>query len=198
MRKLANEDHREVVDIINQNNYISKLRKHNEKALEYIVREYGGCVKAAIYKNLAGMPEEMEECMDDVFLDAWNNIDRFDGKKGSFKSWITAIARFRSIDYLRRYSRRCAEEDIDDHERELARDNLMEMLDEEISDGMEKLLKGLTDDDRDIILRYYWDEQDVARIADDYGVTSSTIYSRMSRARNKLKVYAEVVNKHEG
>ena len=150
MRKLANEDHREVVDIINQNNYISKLRKHNEKALEYIVREYGGCVKAAIYKNLAGMPEE------------------------------------------------CAEEDIDDHERELARDNLMEMLDEEISDGMEKLLKGLTDDDRDIILRYYWDEQDVARIADDYGVTSSTIYSRMSRARNKLKVYAEGVNNHEG
>ena len=73
----------------------------------------------------------------------------------------------------------------------------MEMLDEEISDGMEKLLKGLTDDDRDIILRYYWDEQDVARIADDYGVTSSTIYSRMSRARNKLKVYAEVVNNHE-
>ena len=62
---------------------------------------------------------------------------------------------------------------------------------------MEKLLKGLTDDDRDIILRYYWDEQDVARIADDYGVTSSTIYSRMSRARNKLKVYAEVVNNHE-
>mgnify|MGYP007098389374 CR=1 FL=1 len=27
-------------------------------------------MKAAVNHNLAGLPEEMEECMDDVFLDA--------------------------------------------------------------------------------------------------------------------------------
>ena len=52
---------------------------------------------------------------------------------------------------------------------------------------MEKLLSGLSDEDRDIILRYYWDEQDVDKIAEDYGVSSSSIYSRMSRARRRLK-----------
>ena len=122
--------------------------------------------------------------MDDVFLDVWNNIDRFDESKGSFRSWITAIARFRSIDYLRRYSRRCSEEDIADYENKLANDNLLEILNEEISDSMEKLLSGLSDEDRDIILRYYWDDQCVA---EDYGVSSSSIYSRMSRARSRLK-----------
>lgn len=137
--------------MVTRNNYISKLKRHNEKALEFVVQEYGGQVKAAVYKNLSGMPEEIEECMDDVFLDVWNNIDRFDESKGSFRSWITAIARFRSIDYLRRYSRRCS------------------------------------DEDRDIILRYYWDDQCVDEIAEDYGVSSSSIYSRMSRARSRLK-----------
>lgn len=174
-------------DIVTRNNYISKLKRHNEKALEFVVQEYGGQVKAAVYKNLLGMPEEIEECMDDVFLDVWNNIDRFDESKGSFRSWITAIARFRSIDYLRRYSRRCSEEDIADYESKLANDNLLEILDEDISDSMEKLLSGLSDEDRDIILRYYWDDQCVDEIAEDYGVSSSSIYSRMSRARSRLK-----------
>lgn len=107
-------------EIVTRNNYISKLKRHNEKALEFVVQEYGGQVKAAVCKNLSGMPEEIEECMDDVFMDVWNNIDRFDESKGSFRNWITAIARFRSIDYLRRYSRRCSEEDITDYENKLA------------------------------------------------------------------------------
>lgn len=107
-------------EIVTRDNYISKLKRHNEKALEFVVQEYGGQVKAAVYKNLSGMPEEIEECMDDVFLDVWNNIDRFDESKGSFRNWITAIARFRSIDYLRRYSRRRSEEDISEYENKLA------------------------------------------------------------------------------
>ncbi len=174
-------------EIVTRNNYISKLKRHNEKALEFVVQEYGGQVKAAVCKNLSGMPEEIEECMDDVFMDVWNNIDRFDESKGSFRNWITAIARFRSIDYLRRYSRRCSEEDITDYENKLANDNLIDILNEEISDGMEKLLSGLSDEDMDIILRYYWDDQAVDKIAKDYGVSSSSIYSRMSRARSRLK-----------
>lgn len=140
-----------------------------------------------MYKNLSGMPEEIEECMDDVFLDVWNNIDRFDESKGSFRNWITAIARFRSIDYLRRYSRRRSEEDIAEYENKLANDNMLEIINEDISDSTEKLLGGLSDEDRDIILRYYWDDENVEKIADDYGVSSSSIYSRMSRARRRLK-----------
>lgn len=174
-------------EIVTRDNYISKLRRHNEKALEFVVQEYGGQVKAAVYRNLSGMPEEIEECMDDVFLDVWNNIDRFDESKGSFRSWITAIARFRSIDYLRRYSRRRSEEDISEYENKLANDNMLEIINEDISDSMEKLLGGLSDEDRDIILRYYWDDENVEKIADDYGVSSSSIYSRMSRARRRLK-----------
>ncbi len=77
--------------------------------------------------------------------------------------------------------------DIADYENKLANDNLLEILNEEISDSMEKLLGGLSDEDRDIILRYYWDDQCVDEIAEDYGVSSSSIYSRMSRARSRLK-----------
>lgn len=47
--------------IITQKNFAEKLKRRNEKALEYVIREYGSYVKAAVMHNLAGLPEEMEE-----------------------------------------------------------------------------------------------------------------------------------------
>lgn len=129
--------------IITQKNFVEKLKRRNEKALEYVIREYGGYVKAAVNHNLAGLPEEMEECMDDVFLDVWEHIERFDAAKGSFRNWIISIARFRSIDYLRRYSRTCMEEDVSNYESKLARNDRIDTLEQEISTETEKLLEGL-------------------------------------------------------
>ena len=38
-------------------------------------------MKAAVNHNLAGLQEEMEECMDDVFLEVWEHIERYDAAK---------------------------------------------------------------------------------------------------------------------
>lgn len=176
-----------MVQIITQKNYVEKLKRHNEKALEYVIREYGGYVKAAVMHNLAGLPEEMEECMDDVFLDVWEHVDRFDETKGSFKNWIISIARFRSIDYLRRYSRTCMEEEVSNYESELARNDRIDTLEQEISMETEKLLEGLKEEDRQILLRYYAEEEDVDVLAKEYGVSNSAIYSKVSRAKNKIR-----------
>ena len=37
--------------MVTRNNYISKLKRHNEKALEFVVQEYGGGGEAAGYKK---------------------------------------------------------------------------------------------------------------------------------------------------
>lgn len=173
--------------IVNRKNFIDKLKKKNEKALEYIIREYGGYVKAAIYHNLSELPEDMEECMDDVFLDVWEHVDRYDASKGSFKNWIISIARFRSIDYLRRYRRKCMEEDISNYENELEQKEVIDTLNHEISEETERLLSGLKDDDRNILLQYYIDELDVNTIAKMNGLSISAIYSKVSRAKKKVR-----------
>ena len=41
--------------MVTRNNYISKLKRHNEKAQEFEVQEYGWKVKDSLYKNLSGM-----------------------------------------------------------------------------------------------------------------------------------------------
>lgn len=185
--------------IITQKNFVEKLKRRNEKALEYVIREYGGYVKAAVNHNLAGLPEEMEECMDDVFLDVWEHIERFDAAKGSFRNWIISIARFHSIDYLRRYSRTCMEEDVSNYESKLARNDRIDTLEQEISTETEKLLEGLKEEERQILLRYYAEEDDVDVLAKEYGVSSSTIYSKVSRAKKKVrKIMEDWRNMYDG
>lgn len=124
--------------------------------------------------------------MDDVFLDVWEHIERFDAAKGSFRNWIISIARFRSIDYLRRYSRTCMEEDVSNYESKLARNDRIDTLEQEISTETEKLLEGLKEEERQILLRYYA-EEDVDVLAEEYGVSDSAIYSKVSRVKNKVR-----------
>lgn len=88
---------------INENNYITELQKHNEKALLYVIDRYGGLLNSIIAKHLYAIKDCREECLNDVFLSIWDNICCFDAKKSSFKNWIAGIARYKSIDYLRKY-----------------------------------------------------------------------------------------------
>lgn len=128
--------------IITQKNFVEKLKRRNEKALEYVIREYGGYVKAAVNHNLAGLPEEMEECM---------------------------------------------EEDVSNYESELAKNDRIDTLEQEISMETEKLLEGLKEEERQILLRYYAEEEDVDVLAEEYGVSDSAIYSKVSRAKKKVR-----------
>ena len=60
---------------ITEQNFIQLLNQRNEKALEYVVDEYSGLLKSVIAKNLRYMQGYQEECLDDVLMAIWNNID---------------------------------------------------------------------------------------------------------------------------
>ena len=99
---------------IGEKNYIQQLQLHNEKALMYVIDEYGGLLMAIIRKHLFSQPQKQEECFDDVLLKIWQNISDFDESRNSFKNWAAAIARYRAIDYLRQYQRELVTVDIED------------------------------------------------------------------------------------
>ena len=86
---------------IGENNYIEQLSLHNEAALIYVIDTYGGLLKSVISKHLFVMPDRVEECLNDVLLNIWENISSFDESRSSFKNWVAAVAKYRAIDYLR-------------------------------------------------------------------------------------------------
>ncbi len=52
--------------------------------------------------RMLGRREEAEDAIQEIFLQAWNQADRFKPSVGSPGAWITVIARSRCLDRLRR------------------------------------------------------------------------------------------------
>ncbi len=51
---------------IGEHNFIQQLQLHNEKALLYVIDEYGGLLMSIIRKQLFGVPHRQEECFNDL------------------------------------------------------------------------------------------------------------------------------------
>ena len=97
---------------------------------------------AVIRKHLFCLPERQEECFDDVLLKIWQNISDFDESKNTFKNWAAAIARYRAIDYLRQYQRELQTVNIDDTIIPQEDAQLAQMIEQEISEEVERMLAG--------------------------------------------------------
>ena len=172
---------------IGERNYIQQLQLHNEKALMYVIDKYGGLLMAVIRKHLFSLPEKQEECFDDVLLKIWQNIADFDENKNSFKNWAAAIARYRSVDYLRQYQRELATVNIEDtvivqEDRELAG-----MIENEISEEMERMLAALKPSDRELFLKLYVEEKTIEQVSEETGMKREIIYNRLSRGKHKIR-----------
>lgn len=172
---------------IGKYNYIQQLKLHNEKALMYVIDEYGGLIMAVIRKHLFGLPERQEECFDDVLLKIWQNISDFDESKNTFKNWAAAIAKYRAIDYLRQYQREPVMVDIEDTT--IAREDgvLAKLIEQEISKEVEMMLACLNPSDQELFLKLYVNEQSLEEISRETGVKKEVLYNRVSRGKKKIR-----------
>lgn len=172
---------------IGEHNFIQQLQLQNEKALLYVIDEYGGLLMSIIRRQLFGIPHRQEECFNDVLLKIWQNISDFDESKNTFKNWAAAVTRYRAIDYLRQYQREVATVDIDDtvivkEDRILAR-----MIERELSEEVEMMLDSLKPVDRDLFMKLYVEEQSVEQVSRETGMKQEVIYNHLSRSKRKLR-----------
>lgn len=180
---------------INEENFIEQLKYKNEAALEYVMRTYGGLVKSVVYRYLRQLTVYEEDCINEIFYAVWEHTESFIPEKGSFANWIAGVARFKALDYLRRYSRQMSEEHIEDNIIEISSD--MRAGDdrepytgsdsEYLSEEMEKMLASLNDIDRELFKRLYIEEQQMQEVSHDMQMERPVIYNRLSRARKKLR-----------
>ena len=176
---------------IDERNFLEEMRNGNEKALCCSIEKYGNLVKAVIGKHLYLLEEEQEECFDDVFLNVWRHIDSFDETRNTFSNWLAGIARYKSIDYLRRYRKYFAEvslEEIKDTASMAADDKeLLALMEREISEETENLLQYLKPAERELFEKLFLEEMTVEEAALAYQTNADVIYKRLSRARKRMR-----------
>lgn len=173
---------------MNNKKLIKGIIKKDEKALEYLIDEYGWVVKTVVYKYLYNFKNLQEECINDIFLRIWNNIKYYDSEQSSLKNWIASISKYKAIDYLRKYAKELEDENIDyitgisDKE-----DNYKEVIEEGVSEELEKLIEPLNEDDKRIFRKLFYEEKTVEEISKEENLKKNTIYSKVSRGKKKIK-----------
>lgn len=131
-----------------------------------------------------------EECIDDVLLAIWENIDYFDKNKNTFKNWIGAISKYRAINYKKKYIRENLNEEIEENSKIYFDNNLLK---KELEEDIEELLSNLNEKDKEIFKKYYIEDIELEIIAKEFNTNVDNLYNRISRGRKKLrKIYREV------
>lgn len=182
---------------IDRENFLTQMRRKDEKSLEYIIDIYSSLVNGIVRRVLEPLKNEgiIEECISDVFLSVWNNIDKFRGNNDNFKSWIGGISKYKAIDYYREYSTEKGNTEIIDNSISNG-----ENLEENIIKGIEtrnvmKLINELKEPDKSIFVMKFLFGYSGQKISDALGLTVSNINTRVSRGRKRLKEQFENISK---
>lgn len=172
---------------INEENFIREMRKGNQKALIYIIDSYGWILKTVIKKHLFYLPSYYDEVMNDSLLAIWENINSYDSEKSSFKNWVGSIAKYKSIDYIRKYLKDRENRNIEDMIIVAEDSPLKEILKNEINEETEKMLMNLSDEDRKIFEMLYFEQMSMDEISQETGHTKPVLYNRLSRGKSKIR-----------
>ncbi|WP_409405432.1 sigma-70 family RNA polymerase sigma factor [Priestia megaterium] len=160
---------------------VASIMRKKEKGLELLIDQYGGLITAIVRKHLGTLKSYEEECINDVLLAVWHHIHRFDSEKNTFKNWVAAVAKYKAIDYQRKYIK-TQHESLS--EAEFGETSGIHNVQR---DDVEELLGHLSEGDRELFKAYYLQEIELKQIAKKQETTISNLYNRLSRGRKKLK-----------
>ncbi|CEN77783.1 sigma factor [Paraclostridium sordellii] len=82
---------------------IKYIKKRKQEGIEMLIDKYSGLIASIVRNNLGKLTNYEEECVSDVFLAIWDNIEYFEKDKNTFKNWICVIAQYKAINYKKKY-----------------------------------------------------------------------------------------------
>ena len=168
---------------------LSRLDTQPEEAMTALVEQYTALVCHVAGKYLAD-PEDVKECVNDVFTEVYLHRAEFSPEKGSLASWIGTIARNRAISLYRK-QRKDPPLPKDGAETEPfgpdGTANLEQAMD------VEQAISQLNDTDQQIIRMKYYGGMSIAEIAETLQIPYETVKKRHTRSLKQLRRFLLVV-----
>ena len=181
------------------NKIITLFMERQEQAITELSNKYGvNCTQVA--RNILNDMRDIEECVNDSYLGAWNTIPPQVPK--SLRAYICGIVRNLAINryHLNSALKRNSNYDVSLNELENCFSVSFSMEDTlsvgEISKHINTFLGKLDKENRIMFVRRYWHADSIGDIAELLGVSKHTVSVRLSRTREKLRKYLEKEGVH--
>lgn len=169
---------------------ISLFYERSEQAILELDRKYGAAVRRAA-GNILPDRLDVEECISDAYLGAWNSIPP--QRPESLVGYVCRLARNLAVN---RYHANTAQKRSAAYE--LALDELAECLPggadvegelaaRELTAAIDRFLAALGQEDRWLFVRRYWFADSVSALARQSGSSVNRVSVRLFRLRQKLR-----------
>ena len=166
---------------------VEKARGGNLFAFEEIVRRHERRVYAVAFRILR-RHDAADDVAQEAFVRAWRNLADFDLER-PFAPWICRIAANLAVNEVR--SPRAREEGLPEGHAEspsVGESPLEGVLDAEARSLLDAAVAALPLEQRAVFTLRVYEEQSYKEIAEGLGISAGTVMSRLSRAREKLRL----------
>lgn len=161
------------------------LLEKNEQGMDALLLHYGPLMRYIIAPILQN-PQDREDCLSEVSMRVWEKIGQFDGEKGSFRAWLTAITRNTALNHARRASGSSAEE-LSESTPSPEPSPEEALLKKERQEALNAALSHLSYKDRLLFYRKYYYRQSTAQIAAELGMTERAVEGKLYRVKKQLR-----------
>ncbi len=175
-------------------NIIALFYARNESAITETVSKYGGyCGKIA--GRILQAEEDVEECLNDTWLQAWNSIPP--QEPNILRVYLGSIVRNCSINLYNRLHAQKRNRSMELMLSELesclpSEANVEKEIESKLlGQVISQWLAGLELRDRRLFLQRYWYGYEVKLLAREHGCTANAMASRLKRLRKSLKEQLE-------
>lgn len=171
---------------------IALFYQRSEGAIAQTQRLYGGYCRSLISRILSS-PEDVDECMNDLWLRAWESIPP--NHPRNLKLYLAKIGRNLACNHLRRQNAVKRGDGMDAVLEELGEcisgghSAEEECTAKELQEAINRFLRTLPQRECDLFLQRYFHAASLDSIAEQYGLRKNCVSVSLHRTRIKLREY---------
>lgn len=165
---------------------IRRLLSRDEAGMEALLIHYGPLMRYVIAPFLEDF-RDREDCLSEAAMQVWEKIGQFDGKRGSWNAWLTAIARNTAKNHVRRNARHGPPREIPPDTPAAGPTPEEAVMREELQKDIVRALRGLSPGERLLFYRKYYYRQSTDQIASELGMSRRAVEGRLYRLKKKLR-----------
>ena len=133
--------------------------------------------------------ETAEDICSETFTKAYAHIDSFDPNRAKVRTWLCTIARNCVYDHFKSSFKRRV--DITDDLPDIPVEDEYSIIKNAVNEEVARLLKLLSDEERELLACRYGSKMSVKEIAEVYGVSQNAISLRIRRILEKCRKIEE-------
>lgn len=178
-----------VVKSLDDKELVRAVMDRNTDAIAELFDRFSGML-SALSMRILNDPADVEEILQETFLQVWNQAARYDAKRSSVSTWLVLLARSRSIDRLRsrqvklRTATAARQENPDTHTSPKAVGNvLMQERRRRLQEEMAKL----PEEQRQVLDLAFYGGMTQSEIAEQTSIPLGTVKTRTLLAMKKLR-----------